>query len=579
VTGKAADTAARLKSVLQTVGIKRAYFVDDAFAPKFIDTFSRSVGVVSAGKGADVKALWGVGDWVAESCDSDNTVAEKKWETLSGPDRSILRGKVDKLAAAPKAEWNLSEDWPRTEYPIECIEPADVTEEFVQKTLIASGPALLLIDLDLGKDDKEGGLRILKLVRAADKGKVLMCVILTQSGGEDPKDATALWDELENKGAESGSAVVISKKSLGKSEQFEGELRRALLNGLCPELGKWVSDVVNKALGECLKKFRIEGDVLNAIVLQSSANEGVHPTETLFRLVDMEFRSLRQNVAFEAAHRAEFETIKKKLEALAKLSAKVEGEGGDEPLTNRVRKLRKKEMYREEGADSWRAAIGLGDLWEITLIKETPKAEGEPPDVSEETMVFVLVAQPCDIILRNNGRRSQDWVFLIPVSLPDEAEKAKKSAEAAGGIDNAAETQVELKYFGRTFENYRVLLKKARIASANVLDLISVAGSTVEAGKIVELKAFPHVHASVAKRMKTIGLWLEKALASANPDRSISLFLDHGPSAKCEVTKDAVKFQAKRIGRLERELSRMVLQRYGDFVARHPTPHDFADRR
>ena len=371
-------------------------------------------------------------------------------------------------------------------------------------------------------------------------------------GGTGPQEAADFWDRLVDESqVDSSAAVVISKKSTEDVGRFEAELRRALLNALSPEFLKWATTVAQQALVQALSGLKIEGDVLNAVVLQSSEKEGIHPTETLFRLIDGEFRGARERLAISEPARSSFGAIKTKLERLATLTPTDES---SPPLTARVRQLRRTDLYRTQvDIGGWPTPIRLGDLWQVTLEKDSN-------DVVEQ---FVLVAQPCDIILRSeDGTRSQEWALLIPIK----KEKVRHP-----------ETIVELKYFDKVkFESFWIYLKKARVANANILDLVAIAGQKVDKTKIAELQTLPHVHTSVAKRAAHLAVWLTQELASPSGASSLALFLGPGPAAKLSVAEGAVDFHCQRVGRIEPELARLILQRYGNFVARHALPHDFA---
>jgi hypothetical protein len=196
----------------------------------------------------------------------------------------------------------------------------------------------------------------------------------------------------------------------------------------------------------------------------------------------------------------------------------------------------------------------MGDLWEVNF----DESEKEP------VVQFVLIAQPCDIILRaDDGGRSQGWAILVPLR----KEQGKHP-----------ETTVELKYFDEAkCDNRWAYLKRARVANANVLDLVAIAGPVIKKAEIAQLRTRPHVHASVEKRTAYLADWLEQSADSTSAATSLALFSGPGPIAKLSNTADTIDFHCKRIGRIEPELARLVLQRYGNFVARHALPHDFAD--
>jgi len=552
---EAAESTNRLRSVLAAMGIKRACFVDDVFSPEFPGAFAASERLASVGGAADLLAAWSCGTWTAESEEDDRTDAERKWDALDHEGRAALMQKLESLSPDPDPASEasfFSEYWPLQDCPLDLVGPERFNEEYIREFVLRQGPSIVFVDVSLGDGNEEGGLRLLEKVRRLDTDGKAICAFLTNRPEAEagPQSAADYLDSLvKDSKVGPGAAVAISKTSIRDILHFEPELRRAFLNGLCPELRSWAKAVAESALNEALSGFKIEGDVLNYVVLQSSEREGVHPTETLFRLIDYPFREARDRLAVSGTDLAKFASLKSKLEALAKLTPAGEANA---PLTFRVKQLRHTELYRARPATQWPRPISLGDLWEVTLVE----------DSREWAQTFVLIAQPCDIVLRpTNGKRSQEWALLVPI---------KKEGHT--------ETTVELQCFDRAeFESRRADLKKARVTNVNVLDLVAVIGEKANRATISQLQTLRHVHRSVAERARHLAVWLEQALDSL-PDRSsLALFSSPGPVAKLSIVDGTVDFCCQCVGRIEPELARLILQRYGNFVARYALAHEFAE--
>lgn len=546
----------RLRSVLTAMGIKRACFVDDKFSPSFAATFSSSLRAMRAGRTAELVQAWTCGTWTPDSEEDDRGDAQHRWDALDHASRSVLVHTIAAISPAPEPPTEASlfaAYWPQDDCPLEEVGPELFDEAYIRDSVLDKGPSLLFVDVSLGEGQEEGGLRLLKEVRRVDAEGRAICALLTnrheaEAGGQTAADY--LDSLVQDSKVDAGAAVVISKKAAQDVLQFEPELRKALLNGLAPEVGSWARQIAAKALNDSLEAFRIEGDVLNKVVLESSEKEGVHPTETLFRLIDGGFRDARSRLALSEAQLAKFGTLTGKLEALARLTPSTETEPA---LTLRVRSLRNLELYRDRGAMGWPAPISLGDIWEATLVEDSGV---------DAVQKFVLIAQPCDIILRTDGTRSQEWVLLAPIKQ---------------GKGRSAETTVDLPYFEPPdFKDCHADLKRACVANVNVLDLVALVGSKADKETVALLEEFPHVHASVRQRAAHLARWLQRAL-SAIPDVSgLSLFSAAGRTAKRTVATGAVDFHCRCIGRVDPDMARLILQRYGTFVARPGLPHDFA---
>jgi len=536
------------------MGIKRACFVDDQFSPMFPKVFAVSRRIVDAGGATELRAAWSCGTWTAESEDDDRADAQRRWDALDGDLRGALFKRLATITSDPvPAELTFfSDSWPHPDCPLEEIGPERFDEVYIREHVLDQGPSLLFVDVSLGGANEEGGLTLLRKVRTLDTESKTICVLLTNRPEAEagPQSATDYWDNLvKDKKVDSGAAVVISKKATRDVLEFEAELRRAFLNGISPDLLQWGSRVAARALEIALLGIRIEGDVLNEVVLASSEREGVHPTETLFRLIDHRFRDERDRLAVSQDELAKFGSFKSKLEALAKLTPPREAVT---PLAVRVKQLRSAELYRTRMMSDWPTSVSLGDLWNVTL------AEGSKERVEQ----FVLIAPQCDIVLRADGKRSQEWVLLAPIVERN---------------DGHPETTVELKYFNSEFESCRVNLKKARVANVNVLDLVAIAGARIDKATIARLHDLPHVHASVGKRAELLASWLDQVLKPPPDTSSLALFQGPGPGSKLTITADSVDFHCECVRRIEPEFAGWLLQRYGNFVARHALLHDFGN--
>lgn len=549
-TVEATDHAERLKQVFGALEIKRATFVDDQFSPQFADAWAATKSG-AATKGTELLKAWGLAKW-SEQIDDDEAGAQKKWDGLGADDQAKLVTTVRALvpgfaSARPTDIAYFADYWPTEACSLEEIGPERFDASYIKGTLLGGGPSLLFLDLSLSDQVADGGVKLLQQVLQHDDARKTVCVILTaQAGAEEPD----FWDKLAEKhGVDPSRAVVISKKATHALPSFERDLRRALLNSITPGLVSWASEIATEALRLAVERSKgLEGDVINAVVLRSSENEGVDPTETLFRLVDEEVRRERDALVDAKPARERFSKHKAKLAALAKIAP---DDVGEPALPLRAKKLMRRHLYRAP-AGEWPTPIWLGDLWDVTLAGE-----------KERTERYVLVAQPCDLMIRTkDGKRSQDgWVVLVPV-LPN---------------GQTQETMVQFPYFDEgSLKEHWAHFKKARIASADVLDAVALAGAAIQATDLSKLKQSDHVQPAVRKRLDLLGDWLDAGMRSAAPALTFALFAGPGPVAKVTASAQGVEFHCRRTGRVDPELSRLLLQRYGNYLSRHALPHDFA---
>jgi hypothetical protein len=545
------DEKKALNAVLTALGVVRACVIDDEFEPEFASAIASSFAATANGKGADVAQLWEVGHWDNADDDEDRDAAEAHWKGLEYNERRKLVKNLNDLAGTA-----IDEDlryfgnvWPN-HLKFSQLHPREfehAAESILRK---ANGPVLLFVDLDFGEEGRRGGVDILKKLPGMDLQHPPVCVVLTNNADATRESELALWEQLVAEcGLRQSAAVVISKKILGDPSSAVRELRRAFLNFLTPQILSWATKVSQAALSATEAKLRnIDGDVLDAIMLRSSREEGVLPSETLFRLIGVEYEIVRADVTTQSQWKDSFNALAEKLTALGKIQ-----DQGQPTLSKRVKELRHQELYRRSlslGQDE--LPISLGDLWEVEL-----------EDGSKHT--FVLLGQPCDLVLRKNGKRAATWTILVEFS-------------PTAPVQTQRDAAFELPCFdSNTYQSHWVNLKKARPADPDVLDAVALFGGKLEFSKLQDKVAKGHIHHSVATRAKLLA---ENYKAAANreafADERLRVFVGPGERAKLLRTEAEVNFHCVRLARLESHTARALLQRFAHYTARPGLPHDFA---
>jgi len=437
-------------TVLATLQITRVVCVDDAYE----DEPSVEEVVVAAGSldpETLQRALPEIGSTVPADQDVVNQQIRRAWAELDEPTRSqraeviLTAGRLrdndagaDDLGDASILADLIGKDRLTTLSPKEWDEQCDTLlkedrENVKQRTLF-------LFDRDLSTNggDTEGGIKIIASLLADSATGNLICGLLTHT--VTPEEQPEKWIELSNTySIPRDRFLVIPKQHLSKDPiLFAQTLKLVALSPDFTELMEKTKAIIRNAASRAA--IRIDGISiydLDYIVFQVSADEGLWEPDMLFRLHALFHRLESRRLAHEGG---ELETIANRLRAVSHIPTHAEFS----PPSSTWR-IQRDELY--ESADHLNRnhlPVELGDIFAKTD--------------SESKKRYILLAQPCDLMVRNSGKRQPE---LTHIPLAEVAPTSKRP--------NYAE---ELTYFGDgPNERWYVKLKQAHQVRACVLDL------------------------------------------------------------------------------------------------------------
>ena len=314
----------------------------------------------------------------------------------------------------------------------------DRREELLKED--AKLPTLFLFDQDLSKEggDPEGGIKIIaSLLAGSDTGN-LICGLLTHT--VTPEEQPEAWLELsEDHGIERDRFLVIPKLHLSKDPiLFAQTLKLVALSPDFTELMKKTKEVIGDAVDFAARRVSdISIYDLDHIVFQVSADEGLWEPDMLFRLHALFHRLESRRLAHEGG---ELEGIASRLRAVSNIPTR----SGHSPPSS-TWKIQHEELY--ESADYLNKnhlPLELGDIFAKTG--------------SDSKKRYILLAQPCDLMVRNNGKRQPELAH-VPLAEVTPASKRPNYAEA-------------IAYFGDDpNERWYVKLKQVHQVCACLLDL------------------------------------------------------------------------------------------------------------
>lgn len=420
------------------------------------------------------------------------------------------------------------------------------------------------------------GIDLLKSV-VADRGeRRVICALLTHTVSEE-EESVRSRELAQSYGLRSEELLVISKRRLSSAPMgFAHSLKRASLNYLRDSLTVSVNQLAQSSSDEAKQQFQgLDVDDFDHVVLQSSEREGVWEAETLFRVFEIFRRASFHQHAFCSDSR---NLLDARIGLIRSLRA-VETLPSDyvpQPAQRwRIARLERYDAGSVVNAAHW--PLGLGDIFE-TMNLGTDDDQTEP-------RVFILLAQPCDLMVRPDGRRSAKSATLVQVTFP---------ATAGDSPDERA--SFELDYFDP--ESGKTAFAKFRSAyqiSTDVLDLCvlhedgscALDPAHTPTGGLhtpwqkrfaVIQNVYSNHSKNICQIQESVGVkklssaasqYLERSLAARITQSSLNIKFTYEPGG-------VFKFGLRRIGRFQQPGATTLLGQYVAFLSRNAAEHDFA---
>ena len=391
------DSAAAVGALLDVVGITRVIVVDDAFEPA-LDELIAAARSMPASE-APIAEIGPVD--FAEEPEVWQGELRERWELLGGDRRRrALEDLRARSSSAPSTDPELGRlrDL-MTSVALRCLTPAEYDsrlESIVQQA--AENPTLILFDRHLGEGDSDGGLRLAIALYRADPENTIWAGLLTNRVQQG--DEGQAWDELSDvPGIKSERFVLISKAHLTEdSKSFVEALRVALMARPSSRILRAVSNSISDAVAAAQQDVsRMSAPEFERIVFGLARDEGIWEVDVLLRLFDT---NLRQQVRSSLHERRD---VQESLACLRELD-QLRDYPPNRPSLEAGR-IYQREVYEDAGyLSQLHTPIELGDLFR--------KENG--------SKCFVLVAQPCDLMVRNewiggHGQPDLSIVTLLPI--------------------------------------------------------------------------------------------------------------------------------------------------------------------
>ena len=396
--GDRVDAIAAVHELLAAVNISKVIVVDDEFELKIEDL--RAAGMSVIGQTIDVAEIGEVDfssepeNWRRELSDS--------WRTLGPVEKRTALEDLCKKSSTPlpiPGDLHLFNDL-KPGIDFRGLTPDEW--ELEKDSVIDAGansPMLVLFDRDLGTGKSNDGHRLAVDLYTADHGGHIWAGLLTNT--VEVANEGSVWKEFSDENADYADRfILLSKKHLvDDATSFPEALRVVLISQPASTLSNQVETAITSYVKDvALEIKRLSPPEFERIVFGLAKDEGVWEVDVLLRLFDARLRSnvrdaLHDNLA-----------VRQSTQLLRQLS---EPRGANNPVSVEAQQIYRDELYETpEHLNRFHLPVELGDIYQKTTGQEKQ---------------FVLVGQPCDLMVRTNGKRTPDlsFVTLLPIRLDD----------------------------------------------------------------------------------------------------------------------------------------------------------------
>lgn len=562
--------------LFEAAGIKRIVCVDDVFAAT-VDTLLEQLADFTSEQRATV--FDGRPEYFSEEEVWQQRVRDE-WERRSEPERASL---VDKAFAIDKGTEPVHKG---AVDALQAVLPADLKPQGLslhdweqeRDALISetdTNPILILFDQDFSHESEGStqGQRIIAeleaSLQACATGDGVFYGLLTNTVSPD-EEHECRQQIVQEASLDPRRLVVISKRNLDyeELERFAGRLRTTLL---APTLANLTSEVTSQ-LDDQQKAATsqiatIPPEEMERMVIRSSEREGDWPPDTLVRLLGAIQRA-KVRERLRTAPRVQ--ELTRRLQSIAAIATPAEAAATSAQSTSTqasathldsyplAANILRKELYDDaEQVNSLHLPIELGDLIECP----------------SKNQVWVVLAQPCDLMVRNGGRRAPELTHVILGKISDPTTDRKDLF-----------SEFELPYYDPDHQTAKVV-RLSRIAYVRtvVLDacvLNENGEARLDLRQTPPARLLPHWQTRL-KELSKVGKKLLDQAAQAGTNIDNETITGHYkgdpfPPLHVDREKARIEWDCRRIGRVGEPYARALLTRFSQYYARDAYLNDLA---
>ncbi|SCE85343.1 hypothetical protein [Micromonospora chaiyaphumensis] len=509
-------TVEAVGQLLDAAGIRRVICVDDWYATAV--EVEPIIGGLVAGAlpASEVLDVWRESQEALPATDDIEVITEELREAWDSFDEAIKQRMHLLLEADHTAEDGSTEpqdapalDELRDIIPVQylTLRLSDWRRE--SSSLLKDGiPTLLLLDRNFDRESlgpDAGERELVRLYREAPE--TWRFGLLTHTVA-DADGEVELWRDLKSRyGEEATRLIVIAKNRLiGRPSEFPSILKVALLNATLKRLSAEIRSAVHSTWESAFQQLeKLDPYALQRALSGRRASEGTWAPDTLLRVAV----ALCEDKIRVALHNSErVHQDGGLLMRINEISLPVEAEIGVSPGDDIIRVQRLE--YLDESSLEARPTLPLeaGDIFKVLR-----DSDQDPTDAKLAEFV-VVVGQPCDLMVRSDGRRNADrLVAVAPIQLEGFSRKRPREGHVGYGDEHwfsIPYLDVERTKIGK------VRLNRVFHLPAHVLDLSVVSGD----GTATWVKGRPAPTALVPswqERWKHLDAWVHDLLTEHRP--------------------------------------------------------------
>ena len=210
-------------------------------------------------------------------------------------------------------------------------------------------------------------------------------------------------------------------------------IKKAALNQYFEDLKKITASVIEDSHTRAVNQFQeIDPYDFDLMILVASYEEGIWEAESLLRIYQIFHKD---EILKSFLNKKNLEAVNKNvLDARRISSVKIDGVVNNFP---QVRPIRRKELYQLASSISY-SPLDVGDIFRV----------------GNQNKWFILLGQPCDLMIRSDGNRKNKFVNLVKVSRKEKSDLEKWKAKYPDRLPGYLKMHAELSCF---FDNTKYL--------------------------------------------------------------------------------------------------------------------------
>lgn len=381
------DTIDAVRALLRAVNIAKIVVVDDEFEPNESDLLA--VGHAAGNQTIDVPGIGAV-DFSSEPEVWRGQLSDA-WATLEPAEKrralEALCEHSSTLLPKPEQLHLFYELEPEIGFHGMAPDEWEAQKDSVIDEGLHS-PTLVLFDLHLGNGKPNEGARLAVDLYNADTGRHIWAGLLTNKVELDDEDSA--WSDFNDNDVNEINRFSLSKAHLaGDAHTFPEALRVILISKPAASLSSQVKTAITSSVEEAaLKLSQLSPAEFERIVFGLAKGEGTWEVDMLLRLFDARLRS---NVR-DKLHSND--TVRTAIEMLRTLDCYSRESN---PVSLQAQQIYREELYENpDHLNRLHLPVELGDIYQ--------KIGG--------TKEYVLVGQPCDLMVRGDGKRTPELSFV-----------------------------------------------------------------------------------------------------------------------------------------------------------------------